>query len=145
LKRVRTGEDFAKLAGEFSEDSVSRGRGGEYLFARGKMAPEFEAAAVALKTNEISGIVTSKYGYHIIKLSEKIPAHKIQYADAAAEIKKDLTQQAIEEQFPDYIARLRQEAGVEILDDNLKPQEALPEQFPLPSLGKQPEKSPLAK
>ena len=136
LKRARAGEDFAKLASEFSEDSVSRGRGGEYQFPRGKMVPEVEAAAFALKTNEISDVVTSAYGYHIIKLSEKIPAHKIKYADAAAEIKKSLTQHAIEEQFPDYIARLRQEAGVEILDEKLKPQEGLGAGFSLPSSGR---------
>jgi peptidyl-prolyl cis-trans isomerase C len=123
LKRARAGEDFAKLAREFSEDSVSKEQGGEYTFPLGKMVPEVEAAALTLKTNEISGVVTSKYGYHIIKLSEKIPAHKIEYAAAAEEIKKTLTQHEIEQQFPDYIASLKEEAGVEILDEKLKPKE----------------------
>jgi peptidyl-prolyl cis-trans isomerase C len=125
LKRARAGEDFAKLAGEFSEDSVSRGRGGEYQFPRGKMVPAVETVAFSLKTNEISDVVTSPYGYHIIKLIEKIPAHTVKYADAAAEIKKTLTQHAIEEQFPNYVARLRQAAGVEILDEKLTPQGSL--------------------
>jgi peptidyl-prolyl cis-trans isomerase C len=145
LKRARAGEDFAKLATEFSEDSVSRGRGGEYQFPRGKMVPEFEAAAFSMKTNEISDIITSKYGYHIIKLNEKIPAYKLKYADAAKEINRSLTQHAIEERFPDYIAQLREEAGVEILDEKLKPQDNIGAGFPAPSPSAQPQKPPPAK
>src|SRR5262249_36535838 len=71
LKRARAGEDFAKLARENSEDPGSKDRGGEYQFSRGQMVPEFETAAFSLKTNEVSEIVTTQYGYHIIKLSEK--------------------------------------------------------------------------
>ena len=71
LKRARAGEDFAKLAKEFSEDPGSKDNGGEYKFPRGQMVPEFEAAAFSLKTNQISDIVTTQYGYHIIKLGEK--------------------------------------------------------------------------
>jgi parvulin-like peptidyl-prolyl isomerase len=146
LRRARAGEDFARLAGEFSEDSVSRGRGGEYQFARGKMVPEVEAAAFSLKTNEISDIVTSTYGYHIIKLSEKIPAHKVKFADAASDIKDGLAQQTIEQQFPDYIATLRKEAGVEILDERLKPKEPGLAPIVAPEAStKKPENKPAAK
>jgi peptidyl-prolyl cis-trans isomerase C len=146
LKRARAGEDFAKLAGEFSEDSVSRGRGGEYQASRGKMVAEVDAAAFSLKPDEISGIITSAYGYHLIKLIEKIPAHKIQYAAAAAEIKKGLTQHAIEQQFPGYVAQLREEAKVEILDEKLKREDSLGAGFSLPSPpSMQPAKPPSAK
>jgi peptidyl-prolyl cis-trans isomerase C len=145
LKRARAGEDFAKLAREFSEDSVSKERGGEYQFVRGKMVPEVEATAFTLKTNEISDVVTSKYGYHIIKLSEKTPAHKLEYAAAAAEIKRTLTQHEIAQQFPEFIAKLREEAEVEILDETLKPQETLGAGFPVPNSPAQPEKLPPAK
>lgn len=121
LKRARAGEDFAKLAREYSDDTVSKARGGEYTFAHGGMAPEVEAAAFAMSPNQIGDIVTSSYGYHIIKVSEKIPAHKVKFADTASDIKDGLAQQAVEKQFPDYIASLRKEAGVEILDERLKP------------------------
>jgi parvulin-like peptidyl-prolyl isomerase len=123
LKRARAGEDFAKLAREYSDDTVSKARGGEYTFAHGGMVPEVEAAAFAMSPNQIGDIVTSSYGYHIIKVSEKLPAHKVQFADAVAGIKDGLAQQAIEQQFPAYIATLRKEAVVEILDERLKPKE----------------------
>jgi peptidyl-prolyl cis-trans isomerase C len=122
LKRARGGEDFAVLAMAFSQDVGSRARGGEYKFARGQLVPEVEEVAFSLKTNQISDVVTSPEGYHIIKLSEKIPAHKITYAEAEADIKSTLTQQAIGRQSADYLAGLRKEAGVEILDEELKPQ-----------------------
>src|SRR4029077_13997828 len=77
VKRARAGEDFAKLAKEFSDDPGSKDKGGEYTFPRGQMVPEFEAAAFAMKTNQISDVVTTQFGYHIIKLIDKTPAHKI--------------------------------------------------------------------
>jgi parvulin-like peptidyl-prolyl isomerase len=123
LKRARAGEDFAKLAKEYSEDPGSKDKGGEYKFPRGQMVPEFEAAAFSLNTNQVSDIVTTRYGYHIIKLSEKIPARKVEYAKAASDITEGLTQQAMQKQLPDYVAKLKAEAGVEILDEKLKPKE----------------------
>jgi peptidyl-prolyl cis-trans isomerase C len=144
LKRARGGEDFAKLAQEFSEDPGSKDKGGEYKFPRGQMVPEFEAAAFSLKTNQVSDIVTTSFGYHIIKLSEKIPAEKVELAKASADVKEGLTQQALQKQFPDYIGKLKKEAGVEILDEKLKAKETadspgLPPGHPPVQPGKKPD------
>jgi parvulin-like peptidyl-prolyl isomerase len=72
LARARAGEDFAKLAGEFSEDPGSRAQGGDLgWFGRGTMVKPFEDAAFALKQGELSDVVESPFGFHIIKLEER--------------------------------------------------------------------------
>lgn len=123
LKRARGGEDFAKLAKEYSDDPGSKETGGEYTFARGRMVPEFEAAAFALTPGQISDPVTTQFGYHIIKLSEKIPAKKADFDKVAPELKEGLAQQAVQKQLPDYMKQLRKDAGLEVLDESLKPKE----------------------
>jgi parvulin-like peptidyl-prolyl isomerase len=72
LSRVKAGEDFAKLAQEVSTDTSNKDKGGDLgWFSRGEMVKEFEDAAFALKPGEVSGVVETKYGYHIIKLDER--------------------------------------------------------------------------
>lgn len=70
-KRIENGEDFSKLAIEFSEDLGSGKNGGNLGFAkRGMMVAEFEAAALKLKPNQMSEIVESEFGFHLIQLLE---------------------------------------------------------------------------
>ena len=70
LERIKKGESFSKLAQEYSIDG-SRKRGGDLgKFGRGEMVREFEQAAFALKPGEVSGLVKTAFGYHIIKRLE---------------------------------------------------------------------------
>jgi hypothetical protein len=79
VRRLRAGEDFAKLAQEFSDDPGSKMDGGDLgWFGRGQMVPEFEQAAFSLETGQISDPVKSVYGYHIIQVLEKDPARPIE-------------------------------------------------------------------
>ncbi|MGL4796438.1 MAG: peptidylprolyl isomerase [Paraclostridium sp.] len=72
-KKVKDGEDFAKLAKEYSEDEYSATNGGDLgFFEKGKMVPEFELAAFSLDKGKISEIIETQYGYHIIKVTDKI-------------------------------------------------------------------------
>jgi parvulin-like peptidyl-prolyl isomerase len=120
LKQAKSGADFAELAKKYSEDPGSKDKGGEYTFPRGQMMKEFEDTAFSLKTNEISDIVETKYGYHIIKLSEKIPAKKVDFEKVKEGIKDHLVQLAMQKQLPDYTRKLVKDANIEILDDKLK-------------------------
>ncbi len=70
LERLKKGESFAKLAEQYSIDG-SRRRGGDLgLFRKGVMVREFENAAFALNKGEVSGLVKTQFGYHIIKRTE---------------------------------------------------------------------------
>jgi peptidyl-prolyl cis-trans isomerase C len=121
LKKAKAGEDFAKLAKDYSDDPGSKDKGGEYTFGRNQMVPEFEAAAFALGTNQVSEIVTTQFGYHIIKLSEKFTAKKVELATVSDDIKQFLKAQQMQKLVPDYMEKARKEAAVEVLDANLKP------------------------
>ena len=125
LARARQGEDFAKLIAEISEDPNVKENKGEYLFARAKddprraMLPEFEAAAFALRPGQISDLVKSEYGYHIIKVLEFTPAHKTPLAEVSDKIRDALTAQEAEGQMPAYFDKLKKAANVVILDERL--------------------------
>jgi len=72
LQRVRAGEDFAKLADEFTEDPGGKGKGGDLgWFGRGAMVKAFEDAAFGLKPGEVSGVLETPFGFHIIKLDNR--------------------------------------------------------------------------
>lgn len=126
LERARKGEDFAALIEEFSEDPLLKDNKGEFKFARAKddprhaMLPEFEAAAFALKPGQISSLVPTEYGFHIIKLLEITPARKLPLSEVSDKIKDRLIDLETEKQLPDYFAALKAEAGIEILDERLK-------------------------
>lgn len=137
LKEIKGGKDFATLAKQYSEDPGSKVDGGELpKFGRGDMVPEFEAAAFSLKPGQVSDVVTSPFGYHIIKVAEKIPAKKYSLMEPiaisatesktpATICKEQLEALQIREKAPAFIEKLRTEANVDILDPALKAQQAL--------------------
>lgn len=74
LERIRKGEDFAAVAKEVSTDTGTKDNGGDLgWFPRGMMVEEFEAAAFALQPGQVSDVVQTSYGYHIIKVEERDP------------------------------------------------------------------------
>ena len=120
LKRARAGEDFGKLAKDFSQDPGSKERGGEYTFPRGQMATEFETAAFAMRPGQISDVVTTKFGFHIIKVLERNPAKKVEFDKVKDRIRESLQQEEADKQLPAYLEKVKKEAGVEVLAEKYK-------------------------
>jgi peptidyl-prolyl cis-trans isomerase D len=89
--RLARGEDFAALAGQFSEDPGSKDRGGDLgFFGTGQMVPEFENAAFSLPAGEVSDPIKTMYGYHLIQVVEQRPAGLKPLAEVAAVIRNKL-------------------------------------------------------
>ena len=91
LARAKAGEDFAKLANEYTEEEVGKTRGGDLdFFGRGQMAKEFEDTAFALKPGQISDIVKTSFGLHIIKTTDHKPETKRPLEEVRAQIEDQL-------------------------------------------------------
>jgi len=113
LAKARAGEDFAALAREHSEDPGSKARGGEYVFPRGQMVKPFEDAALALESGQISDVVETQFGYHIIKLSEKLPAKTASFDEVQIKLKRGLEMQKRQQFWPKFREKLKNEAKME--------------------------------
>jgi peptidyl-prolyl cis-trans isomerase C len=121
LARARRGEDFTKLVKEFSEDRGLKDTGGEYIFSReDNFVPEFKSAAFSLQPRQISDVVTTMFGYHIIQLLEKLPPKKVEYEKVSGDIKDALSQQELQKTLPAHFDKLKAEASIQILDDRYK-------------------------
>ena len=115
LAKVKAGEDFAEVAKEYSEDS-SASNGGELgTFGRGEMVTEFEDAAFAMKAGEISDIVETEYGYHIIKVTERVDKQET-YDDVKDQIKTTLAS----EKYTEYVEKLKKDSTIEQKEDIVK-------------------------
>jgi peptidyl-prolyl cis-trans isomerase D len=91
--RASKGEDFAKLANENTEDPSGKGSGGQLPpFGRGQMVPEFEQAAFEMKPGEIRGPIKTQFGYHVIKVLSKLPAHIRPFEEARGQILAELSE-----------------------------------------------------
>jgi len=83
------------------------------------MSPELAAAAFSLTNNQVSDAIEMPYGYYIVKLLDKIPAKKLDYATVADDLKDALKRQKITRLAPAYLEKVKKAAGVEILDPKL--------------------------
>lgn len=114
LARVRRGEGFAPLARKASDDPGSAGKGGRLdEFAKGQMVPAFEQAAFALKPGEISGVVESPFGFHVIKLHDRLPSQKATFAQLKDRVKQQLAQQRQHDKLQGLVNALRAKAKIE--------------------------------
>ena len=115
LTQLKGGASFEDLAKKNS-DCPSAPQGGDLgFFGHGQMVPEFDSAAFALKPGELSGVVSTKFGYHIIKLEEIKAAGLVPELEVAPKIREYLTSQKTGAAVEQRIKTLREKAKIEIL------------------------------
>jgi peptidyl-prolyl cis-trans isomerase C len=115
MKQVRGGADFAALAKKHSSDGSAAQGGDLNFFTKGQMVPAFDAAAFALQPGQISDIVTTEFGYHIIKVTERRPPSTVPFEQVSERIKEYLAEQRKQERAQAFIESLKQKAKIEVL------------------------------
>lgn len=118
--KLDKGEDFAKLAKEYSQDPGSAENGGDLgFFGPGKMVPEFEEAAYKLKKGEVSEPVKSSFGYHIIKVTDKKELES--FEKMKPELEKEIKRSKLDpETLQKAVDEEMKAAKVEVKDQDLK-------------------------
>jgi peptidyl-prolyl cis-trans isomerase C len=112
-QKLKDGGDFAALAKEYSE-GPSNVKGGDLgYFRRGQMVKPFEDAAMALKPNEVSEVVETRFGYHLIKVYDNKPEQTLAYADVKDKITQRMKQEKIEKEAVQYVDQLKKDANLE--------------------------------
>ncbi len=141
LTLLKQGEKFSDLAAKYSEDPISARNGGDLgYFARGQMAPEFETVAFSLKTNELSDVVTTPFGYHIVLVTDRQPAGQRTFDEVKDDIERYLRQTKQQQVAADYVQKLRDNGKYEILLP--KPETATNAAAPAPTVVTPPVKAP---
>jgi peptidyl-prolyl cis-trans isomerase C len=121
LQRLKKGEEFAKLAAELSDDPDSGKRGGEIgtLTPGSTSSEDFEKAAFALKAGDTSGVVTSPYGYHIIKVDERTEKRVASFDEAKEYIRTKLQSEAEKTRLQELIDQVTKESGLELFTEKI--------------------------
>lgn len=111
-KQVKKGGDFAALAKKYSE-GPSGARGGDLgYFSRGQMVKPFENAAFALKPGQVSDVVETQFGYHLIKLVDKKPEGTVAYKDVKDKLRQYLKSEKVQKGITDHVENLKKHAKI---------------------------------
>ena len=120
LKEAQAGKDFSELAKTHS-DCPSKTRGGDLgYFGKGRMVPAFETAALALKEGDISPVVETQFGFHLIQVYGKKPPGITPLQEVSQQVEAQVKNEKFQKTVNEYVADLRKKAKVEILDPTLK-------------------------
>lgn len=120
LNALAEGADFSELAKDKSIDLTNR-RGGDIgYFKKGQLVPEFEEACTKLEVGQLSPVVKTSFGYHIITLTDKKPASTRPFEDVKGQIENVVRSQKRKEYFNRIVEKLKNKATIEIDDDFFK-------------------------
>ena len=111
--KLKNGEDFGALAKEYSE-GPSGPKGGDLgFFGRGQMVKPFEETAFSMKPGQVSGMVETRFGYHLIMVSERTPESTLSYEQVKDRLEQYLKQQKVQEEIAAYVETLKSKAKIE--------------------------------
>ncbi len=120
LKKISDGEDFAKLASEASDDLGSKAKGGDLgFFSRGRMVKPFEDAAFSLNPGEVSGLVETQFGFHIIKVEEKKDSTVEAFDAVKEQLRQKMQQDRVRKEVTEFIDKAMQDSKAEIFPELL--------------------------
>jgi peptidyl-prolyl cis-trans isomerase D len=110
LKQLKSGADFAALAKAHSEDAGTKENGGDLgWITRGQTVENFEKTAFSLKPNELSGVISTEYGYHILQVLEKEPARLRPFEEVKAELAEEQKKQRLYDRMQELADQARAE------------------------------------
>jgi peptidyl-prolyl cis-trans isomerase SurA len=114
LRKIRGGDDFGEMALLYSQDASSKSRGELGYFRRGELLPAFEREALRLQVGEVSGVVRTEFGFHIIKLLDRKGVDPLPFEEVKSKVQADYYDFELDKAFKQYLSTLREKSIIEI-------------------------------
>lgn len=118
--RAKAGEDFMTLIKEYSDDPNAAERKGEFVIPKLGKLPEIESAVFTLPINAVSDIIVTPNALHVLKVTERTPSRQTEFEKVQEDIKKHLAHREMEKKLPEFFAKLKSEANLQIKDPKYK-------------------------
>jgi len=115
LEKIREGADFAKMAMEYSEDTSSRKDGGDLgYFKKGELLPTLEREAMKLKVGEVSDLIRTEVGFHILKLLDRKGGEPPPFEEIKQKVQEDYYEKEYEKAYQQFLSKLKEKSVIEI-------------------------------
>jgi len=114
LERLRQGQDFQELARLYSDDASAKKGGDLGFFKRGELVPEFERVTFNLQPGQISGLVRTKIGFHIIKITERKEGSVIPYEEVSERVRNQFIEEESTRLYKAWLEKLKAESFIKV-------------------------------
>jgi len=115
LERIKEGADFAKMAIEYSEDTSSRKEGGDLgHFKKGELLPDLEKEAMLLQVGEVSDLIRTEVGFHILKLLDRKGGEPPPFEEIKEKVQADYYEKELEKAYQQFLGKLKEKSVIEI-------------------------------